>query len=387
MRSRLRRLFRAAAAAAAVAALPCGCTGQSDAIVVAVALLPAELPVYREVIAQFEKESARRVMIVPQQYSDIRRAVAAESRAGRGTLDLVELDVYSLVPSAGDVAVLDENELREELAPLDASAVSAGRIDGLRFLPHRLAWQAMIYDHEALGSAPASWAELIEVARRHPGRIGIKGARYEGLSCDVLPLVWAAGGSGETFDDAGAKAALDLLAQLAPYLHPHSETFKEAAIAEAMARGEIVLHLNWPAVMALYQSQGLAPQRIRSAPLPAGPVGRATVLGGGYLGIPSAAPHREDALALLRYLMRRDVQQRLAEGLGWFSARRDVAPRDDSGALSGFLAMRGDVRPRPEREDYPRISRAWQQAARSVAFENVAPADALRAAAAEIEAH
>jgi hypothetical protein len=33
------------------------------------------------------------------------------------------------------------------------------------------------------------------VARAHPGKIGFKGARYEGLTCDLLPFVWSAGGS------------------------------------------------------------------------------------------------------------------------------------------------------------------------------------------------
>jgi len=366
--------------------LVAGCTRGSDAIVLAVALLPAELPVYRSVVADFERESGHRVMIVPQQYSDIRRAVAAESRAGRGTLDLVELDVYSLAPSAADVAVLDEGALGEELAVLDEQALEAGTIDGLRFLPHRLAWQAMIYDHEVLGRAPGSWDELLEVARAHPGKIGLKAALYEGLTCDVLPLVWSAGGDGESLADPGAVAALQMLRELAPYLHPHSETFKEATISEAMARGEIVLHLNWPAVMALYQSQGLAPQRLRSAPLPQGPQGRATVLGGGYLAIPRAAPHREQALSLARFLLGRHAQQRLAQEAGWFSARRDVQLKDAAGVLTGFLEMRKDVRPRPERKDYPRLSHAWQKAARAVLFEHAEPAQALAQAREELQA-
>ena len=46
-------------------------------------------------------------MVVPQQYADIRRALAAEAFAGRGTLDLVELDVYSLAAAARQVTVFD----------------------------------------------------------------------------------------------------------------------------------------------------------------------------------------------------------------------------------------------------------------------------------------
>ena len=94
------------------------------------------------------------------------------------------------------------------------------------------------------------------MARAHPGQIGLKGALYEGLTCDVLPFVWAAGGSGDVLDDPGALSAFGFFVELAPYLHPQSQTFKEATIAEAMARGEIVLHLNWPFAMSLLCQPG-----------------------------------------------------------------------------------------------------------------------------------
>ncbi len=357
------------------------CTRRDSTLTIAVSLLPSELPVYRSVLTDFEQQTGRHVVVVPQQYADIRRALSAEAFAGSGTLDLVELDVYSLAMTAGDVAVLPEADLGPELAALVPQAVAAGRIDGLRFLPHRLAWQALIYNHKVLGKPPATWAELLQVARDHPGQIGLKGALYEGLTCDLLPFVWQAGGSGMQLDDAGAIAAFRFLAQLAPYLDPQSETFKESTIAEAMARGEIVLHLNWPFVMSLYASQGLAPGTIRSAPLPRGPAGAATVLGGGYIAVPRGAPHRAAALELARFLVGHHAQERFQRELGWFSARTDVPVGGDNELLAGFAAMRNDVHPRPERTDYPRLSRAWQQAFRDVVFQHADPAATLHAAA------
>jgi multiple sugar transport system substrate-binding protein len=364
-------LRRAGCLLATVLLVACG---GSDRLTVALAILPSELPAYRAVVADWERAHGRQVVLVAQQYADIRRALAAENAAGRGTIDLAELDVYSLAPAAPTVRTLDPGA--ELIDALDATAVRAGTIGdsggGLRFLPHRLSWQALVYDADVLGTPPATWDELLAVARAHPGKIGFKGARYEGLTCDVLPFVWSAGGSGETLDDAGAHAAFALFAALAPSLDPESATFKEATIAEAMARGEIVLQLNWQSVMSVYASQGLAPGRIRSAPLPAGPNGRATVLGGGYLAIPHNAPHADDALDLLRYLLGRDAQARFARELGWFSARRDV-PIGDDPLLAGFAAMRDVVRSRPERADYPQLSRAWQDRFRAIAFEGARP--------------
>src|SRR5262245_56443939 len=359
------------------------CGSSPDTLTLAIALLPGELPAYREVLADFERATGWRTVLVPQQYADIRRALAAEGIAGRGTLDLVELDVYSLASAARDVAVLElpDPTWRDVLDP---AALAAGTIDGLRFLPHRVTWQALVYDHAALGRPPGTWEELVAVARAHPGQIGFKGSLYEGLTCDVLPFVWAAGGRGDVLDDAGAIAAFRLFAELAPYLHPDSETFKEPTVAEAMARRELVLELNWPFAMSLYASQGLAPEPIRSAPLPRGPAGRATVLGGGYLGVPRNAPHADRARDLLRHLLGRDAQERLARELGWFSARRDVGV-GTSPLFAGFAAMRADVRPRPERTDYPALSRLWQKAFRAVVFEHADPETTLRAMARELD--
>jgi ABC-type glycerol-3-phosphate transport system substrate-binding protein len=364
----------------AVALVSHACRGPADRLTIAVALLPSEVGVYRSVLADFEHETGRSVVVVPQQYADIRRALAAEAFAGSGTLDLVELDVYSLAPAAQQVTTFTTADLGADLDALAPQALRAGRIDGLRFLPHRLAWQALIYNHAVLGKPPETWAELLAVARAHPQQIGLKGALYEGLTCDVLPFVWSAGGSGDVLDDDGAIAAFRFFAELAPYLHPESQTFKEATIAEAMARGEIVLDLNWPFVMSLYASQGLAPDPIRSAPLPRGPKGRTTVLGGGYIAVPRSAPHRAAAIRLARYLISRPAQERLGKELGWFSARRDVEVSQDGGLLAGFAATRDDVRPRPERVDYPLLSRLWQQAFRAVVFEHADPVATLHAA-------
>ena len=360
---------------------PVACQRHDHTLTLAAALLPSELPGYREVVRGFERDAGWRIVVVPQQYADIRRALAAEAAAGSGTLDLVELDIYSLAAAAADVAVLDETTLAAELSALAPAAVEVGRLDGLRFLPHRLTWQALIYNHAALGTAPRTWDELLAVARAHPGRIGLKGALYEGLTCDVLPFVWAAGGNALDFDDPGARAAFRFLALLAPALNPQSATFREASIAEAMARGEIVLHLNWPFAMSLFASQGLAPDPIRSATLPEGPAGTATVLGGGYLAIPRSAPQASAALRLARYLLSAPAQTELHDRLGWFSARRDVAVGDGGALLSGFAAMRDAVHARPEIADYRLLSRLWQEAFRAVAFEHADPDAALAAAA------
>jgi hypothetical protein len=78
-------------ASVVLALLLAGCESPARTLTLAVALLPSELPGYREVIRGFEATSGWRVTVVPQQYADIRRALAAEAHGGSGTPDLVEL--------------------------------------------------------------------------------------------------------------------------------------------------------------------------------------------------------------------------------------------------------------------------------------------------------
>src|SRR5262245_48859930 len=129
------------------AGLAVSCQRSSSALTVAIGLLPGELAPYRAVLADYEHATGQAVVLVPQQYADIRRALAAENTAERGTLDLVELDVYSLAPSAPHVRELDATQLAALLGELEPATVRAGTIDGLRFLPHRVSWQALLYDH------------------------------------------------------------------------------------------------------------------------------------------------------------------------------------------------------------------------------------------------
>jgi hypothetical protein len=304
------------------------CQRPEHTLTFAAALLPSELPAYREVVRDFEERSGWRVVVVPQQYADIRRALAAEAAAGSGTLDLVELDVYSLAAARDDVIALDEIALQPELAVLQPEAVQIGRFDGIRFLPHRITWQALLYDHDALGEPPRTWDELLAVARAHRGQIGIKGARYEGLTCDVLPFVWAAGGRADAFDDAGARAAFELFAALAPTLHPHSATFREASGRSDGARGVVAAQFR---SRCRYRGAGPGAAALRSRRRMDR---RARRRCWGRLHAARAARRTIPALALARFLLSREAQRQLHQ-LGW-SCTGDVATNDSGELLDGF---------------------------------------------------
>jgi ABC-type glycerol-3-phosphate transport system substrate-binding protein len=240
-------------------------------------------------------------------------------------------------------------------------------------------WQAMIYNRIEVPRPPANWKELADFVRAHPDKLGLKAALYEGAVCDVMPLVWAANGSEQAPSSPGSLMALGFLAGLAPGLNPMSEVFREMSILEAQARGQIWLHFNWPFAMSYLAGKGLAPQVDLSAPIPAGPDGTYTVLGGGYLAIARSAPHPDAARAFLRYLLTAPAQERLSRKLGWYGSVPPQAQSPAADLYAGFTAMRNQVRARPAIAGYTALSNRWQRIIQQVLFDNKPPADAIAA--------
>jgi ABC-type glycerol-3-phosphate transport system substrate-binding protein len=376
------RLCAALAAAAFGAALAsCGRGGgpPHDNLTIALAVFPSEAARYRVFARDFEHQTGAHVAIVAQSYSDILRVLEAESRAGRGGLDLVELDLAMLGRVRGAVVNLDDTVTPAARAMFPDAAWRAATFNGhVRFVPHRLMWQAMIYNRVEVPDPPATWDQLADFARCHPGKVVLKAARYEGAICDVMPLVWSAGGGELEPESAGSLRAFGFLSGLAPYLNAESAVFREMSVLEAQARGSVWIHFNWPFAMGYLASKGLAPQIDASAPIPAGPGGPATVLGGGYLAIPTSAPHPALARRFLAYLLQPQVQRQLGRTLGWYGSVAPAAGSKEAALYAGFSAMRDYVRARPTVDCYAQLSNAWQRAIRGVLFRGEAPRTALR---------
>ncbi len=366
-----------------LAAFAAGCRGPAStgpSLNIALAIFPAEARHYQDFAAQFEHRSGIHLRLVAQSYVDILRALQAEAGAGRGALDLVELDLATLGEARPDVAAVDElvtPSARKLFPPAAWDAATSGH--HIFFIPHRLMWQAMIYNHVEVPTPPATWAELAAFAKDHPGKLAIKGGIYEGAVCDVMPFVWAAGGSEQAPSSLGSLQAMEFLATLAPGLNPLSQVFREMSVLEAQARGQVWIHFNWPFAMGYLAGKGLAPQIDLSAPIPAGPDGSFTVLGGGYLGIPRSAPHPQAAREFLRYLLMAQAQVRLSRELGWYGSVPPPPGSEQARLYAGFTAMRDDVRARPAITGYTALSNRWQRIIHEVLFDNAPPAVAVAA--------
>ncbi len=375
-------LWRAAAIGIAVAGLVAGCSPRgapNRVLTIALAVFPNEAERYRGVVRDFEAREHVRVQIIAETYGDILQALEVQARGGRGSLDLAELDLAMLGQAASDVEPLDRIVSPNAQKLFPDVAWRAGRVDAhLYFVPHRLMWQAMIYNRLMVPNPPATWDDLAVFVRAHPGKFALKAGRYEGLICDVMPFVWSAGGDECEPGAAGSLRALEFLDALAPSLNPLSPVFREMSVLEAQARGSVWIHFNWPFAIGYLQAKGLAPSVDLSAPLPAGPDGRATPLGGGYLGIPVSAPHPQLAAEFLRFLLTRATQERLSRALGWYGSIVPEPGSQEALLYIGYTAMRPYLRARPAVDCYMQLSNGWQRAVREVLFNRAPPSATLR---------
>ncbi len=368
-------------------ALSCGRRepGTSE-VTFAVALLPSEQPAYLSVLKTFTEKTGIRVKLVAQQYTQIRSTIEAEAQAGRGQLDLIELDVYLLPllkpfmqPLDTLMSTLQDLQKHVQEDVWEAARFNTGQQE-IYFAPHRLNWQAMFYDATILPVPPDNWEGLLQVAKQHAGKIGLKLAKYEGLVCDIFPFLWQAGGDPLQPNTPATLKTMRFLLQLLPAVNSSARTYKENSVLQAQEHQEVIIHWNWPFAVPLLREKGLLNTRVKTAPLPNGPAGRATILGGGYLGIPATAQNAIGAARLLDFLTSAETQRELAATLGWFPVREEGwegMSETDKEAFAGFLAMKDFVRARPNVPYYEQVSRIWQDGIYRVFFEGMDPGEAL----------
>src|SRR3984957_4921134 len=177
--SRAHQATRALALVLVMLLAGCRTSSAPEQLNIALALFPDEAARYRAFAADFEAQNHVHVNVLAQTYTDILQAMRVQA-ASRGSLDLVELDLAMLGEAHDYAQPLDRIVSPSARALFSNEAWNAATIDHrLYFIPHRLMWQAMIYNRVEVPNPPATWSELAQFAREHPGKLALKGARYE----------------------------------------------------------------------------------------------------------------------------------------------------------------------------------------------------------------
>ncbi len=241
---------------------------------------------------------------------------------------------------------------------------------------------------------PRTWDELeamaarIQAGERAKGKKEFwgfvwQGAAAEALTCDALEWQVAEGGGRIIEEDktisvnnpqairAGQRAAR-WVGSISP---PSVVAYKEWDSLNVWVAGEAAFMRNWPGASADSQAAG---SRIRNkfdvTLLPRGKAGRMGTLGGTGLAVSRFSAHPREALELVRYLCRRDVQVKRSRVL-WVPPTRpelceqpDVLEPNPRFALLS-QAFRTGVVSRPSNltgKNYEDVSNAYIQAVHSV---------------------
>jgi trehalose transport system substrate-binding protein len=272
---------------------------------------------------------------------DLLSRLLTMQRTGTMQIDLFMQDNMRLreLVDAGLVAPLAPDKVQTPAAVI-SELTAEGHLDGHQyFVPFRQNVQIVYYHAEQLERyqlrPPRTWPELLEVARvlyeqEGVGRVLFKGGGGAPTATQLYEWIVSAGGDPFDFTHPGTKATFEFLATLRPYLAPESRTAQWETTNEALAQQTVYLAQNW-AFGSRYLQQTSSTRAIRSYSGWRGPAGEAHVIGGDFVGIPLGSPHREQALALIRHLQSREVQEMLVRRLGWPSVRTDVDVRADAG--------------------------------------------------------
>ncbi len=374
-----------------------GCGGTAPAA-------PPTLRVHLSLSA-YERAFFARAIVPPfEQAQNVRVALADRTTdeaiedlyADRARFDLLAVDTERLGALIADRLALDVSDQRPTLAaPILPSTLGAlERAGRLHALPYRPTAWVTFYNRALLARAsvepPRTWDDLLTAAARlrdaAGGRVALQGASGAPAAQSLVELIWAFGGDPLAPVDAGALAAGDYLARLAPLLAPGARDAKFDTLTAALAADRVALGPNWPIVAADLVQRGGKPEIAVAATL-AGPAGDARVLSGQVLIVPTGSRQPALALALAAHLRSREVQRSLVGQLAWFPLRDDAfdaAPAwqtETATALREALRTARAVPPLANREAF---DLALGTAFRRIAFEGIAPASALAQAAAAV---
>jgi trehalose/maltose transport system substrate-binding protein len=295
--------------------------------------------ILRKQLDEFEAETGHTVGIVSMpesttdQFGQYRLWLAARS----SDIDVYRLDVIWAPQLAAHFVDLKPHitDIIDDFVP---AAIASQTVDGkLVALPMFLDAPALYYRRDLLDkygeAVPATWEALTATAKRimDAERAGgnadlwgfvFQGAPYEGLTCNAQEWIHSQGGGrivasdgSITINNPQAAGALSMAADWVGNIAPGGVLgYTEEDARGLFQSGNAVFMRNWNYAYALAAAQdSVVRSRFGVAVLPAGPDGRSkATLGGWHLAVSRYSDHREEAIALVRFLTNYENQKERA---------------------------------------------------------------------------
>ena len=206
-----------------------------------------------------------------------------------------------------------------------------------------------------------------------------QGKAYEGLTCNALEWQKAEGGGTIVEQDgtvnvnnpavrAALKRAAGWVGTISP---PGVLTYQEDEARNLFQSGNAAFMRNWPYAWALGQSpDSNIRDKFVMAPLPGGPGGRASALGGWQLGVSKYSKNKELATQFVKLLTSAEAQKRRALEASMLPTRTALYDDPELEAAMPFVpAMKTtflNATPRPARQSGARYNQLSSQYFRTV---------------------
>jgi multiple sugar transport system substrate-binding protein len=288
-----------------------------------------------------------------------------EEVADRYDLLVIDHPFCGTAEATGALAPLDDLLATDQLAALAADAVGPSHIS---YAYHGRQWglatdaacQVAAVRDDLLDDAPApaTWDEVRDLARRHPGRVAVPLAPTQAI-CAFL-TVCANGGSpaaedpARLVDAAVGLAAVELLSELYRFGPPSALEWQPPDVLGRLSAGDELVYVPLAFGFVTYARADRVPQPCRFLDVPSagsGPVG--SILGGAGLAVASTSSHTQEAAAFAAYASGAEAQRTLVGPAGgqpgsraaWHDPQLDRAA---GGFFSGTAATieQAWVRPR-----------------------------------------
>jgi len=387
-----------------------GCEKREEKLTIAVGGAPEEVSYWEELIENFEKEKGIKVDLIRQPTdTDLRRqglVVALSSKKPDPDVFLMDVAWLGQFISSGWLAELEGFDTE----PFFPEVLRVDRVEEkLYALPVYVDCGVLYYRRDLLEEfgckVPERWEELVDcslkVQKVMRKRIGDfygfvwQGAQYEGLVCTFLEFSTSAGGNLENLVSEENIRALTFMRDL---IHrykvspPNTYTeMKEEEVRIYFQSGRALFERNWPYAWKLHNSpESPVKGKVNVSILPRFEGGRhASCLGGWHIGISRYSDRKREALELLRFIVSKEVQKKLALNLGCNPGRTDVYEDSEIRERLPHLGVVGEACSyavsRPPLPYYTRFSEVLRKYVNAAIGGRISPEEALKRASEEIE--
>ncbi len=291
-------------------------------------------------LRQFTHETGIRVDVLPAPESAVEQIVLWKKLLAnaRSAPDVLGIDVIWPALLADDLLDLKPYLTSSEISAVFPELAAIYTVKGkLVALPYRVVAGLLFYRTDLLQqygyrSPPQTWHQLEQMAARIQTGERAKGNKEfwgfvwqgspsEALTCDAIE--WQASeGGGKIIEDNGVisvknrntvrawRRAARWVGSISP---PSVVSYKEWDSFNIWRSGNAAFMRNWPAGYAVSQASGSAVRdRFGITALPRGKSGRAATLGSDGFAVSRRSLHPQEALLLVQFLCRRDLQFRRA---------------------------------------------------------------------------